>query len=183
MTARSSTTYYPVAPSWTRWLTIGFIAGCAAVLIFHQGAVALMNALELTERAPYSMQPTQPFGVPQLSSLTFWGGVWGVFFAVLLQRLYGAPLVVISLVLGAVLPTLVAWYLVASLKGQPVAAGYVPMGMAFGIIVNAAWGLGTGLGLAMFGRRRISFERRRKLIDRRSRMERRERGDMQGDAA
>jgi hypothetical protein len=183
MNARSSTTYYPVTPSLARWITVGFIAGALAVPVFHQGTVALLGALGLTDRVPFVMQPTEPLGVPQFSSLTFWGGVWGVFFAVLLQRLYGAPLVVVSLLLGAVLPTLVAWFLVAPLKGQPVAAGFVPMGMAFGVIVNAAWGLGTGLGLAMFGRRRITFERRRKPIDRRSRMERRRRSEMQADAA
>jgi len=27
------------------------------------------------------------------------------------------------------------------------------MAMGFGLIVNAAWGLGTGLGLALFGRK------------------------------
>src|SRR5688572_8261835 len=154
MSAMPSKTYYPATPNLARWLLIGLLAGAVSVLVFHQGAVALMNALELTERAPYSMQPTQPFGVPQLWSLTFWGGVWGVLFAALLRRFDGVPLVAASLVLGAVLPTLVAWFLVAPLKGQPVAAGFVPMAMAFGVIVNAAWGLGTGLGLALFGRRR-----------------------------
>jgi len=37
------------------------------------------------------------------------------------------------------------------MKGQPIAAGFAPMAMAIGPIVNAAWGLGTGLGLALFG--------------------------------
>jgi hypothetical protein len=167
---KSSVTYYPAAPNLARWLTIGFLAGAVSVLVFHQGAVALMNALEMTERAPYAMQPTQPFGLPQVWSLTLWGGVWGVLFAALLRRCDGAALVVTSLLLGAVLPTLVAWFVVAPLKGQPVAAGFVPMAMAFGIIVNAAWGLGTGLGLALFGRRR-PVERRagadRRRMDRR----------------
>jgi hypothetical protein len=111
------------------------------------------------------MQATEPFGVPQLWSLTFWGGVWGVLFAALLRRLDAAPLVAASLVLGAVLPTLVAWFLVAPLKGQPIAAGFVPMAMALGVIVNAAWGFGTGFGLALFGRKRPS--ERRHAINRR----------------
>jgi hypothetical protein len=54
-------------------------------------------------------------------------------------------------VFGAVLPTLVAWFVVAPLKGQPAAAGFGPMAMAVGPIVNAAWCLGTGLGLVLFG--------------------------------
>jgi hypothetical protein len=175
MSTIPSTTYDPVTPSLVRWIAIGILAGAASVLIFHQGAVVLLNALELTERAPYSMQPTQPYGVPQLWSLTFWGGVWGALFAALLRRLDGTRLVAASLVLGAVLPTLVAWFLVAPLKSQPVAAGLAPMAMAFGVIVNAAWGLGTGVGLALFGRAR-SGERRRAMADRRKTERRRQAG-------
>jgi hypothetical protein len=54
-----------------------------------------------------------------------------------------------------VLPTLVAWFGVAPLKGQPVAAGFSPTAMMIGPIVNGAWGLGTGIALALFGRHRV----------------------------
>jgi hypothetical protein len=120
-----------------RWLIVGFISGAVSVLAFHQGAAALLHALALTPRVPYSMEATAPFGIPQMWSLAFWGGVWGVLLAATL--------------FGAVLPTLVAWFVVAPLKGQPVAAGFVPMAMIIGPIVNAAWGLGTGTGLGLFG--------------------------------
>src|SRR5688500_9256059 len=106
----------------SRWLIVGFLAGAAAVLLFHQGAAALLHALDFTPRAPYSFQPTQPFGVPQLWSIAFWGGVWGVIVAAALARLDGARLVVGATIFGAVLPTLVAWFVVAPLKGQPIAA-------------------------------------------------------------
>jgi hypothetical protein len=33
------------------------------------------------------------------------------------------------------------------------AAGFAPAAMMIGPIVNAAWGLGTGIGLLLFGRR------------------------------
>jgi hypothetical protein len=137
-----------------RWLVVGFVSGAASVLVFHQGAAALLYALELTTRAPYSMQPTSPLGVPQIWSIAFWGGIWGAVLAATLARLDGSRLLVAALVFGAVFPTLVAWFLVAPLKGQPMAAGFVPMAMAIGPIVNAAWGLGTGIGLALFGRPR-----------------------------
>src|SRR2546421_4810042 len=52
-----------------RWLIVGFISGAVSVLLFHQGAAALLHALGLTPRAPYSMQSTAPFGIPQLWSL------------------------------------------------------------------------------------------------------------------
>jgi hypothetical protein len=146
--------HYPARTELPRWLVVGFVSGAASVLVFHQGAAALLYALELTTRAPYSMQPTSPLGVPQIWSIAFWGGVWGAVLAATLARLDGARLVVAALVFGAVFPTLVAWFLVAPLKGQPMAAGFVPMAMAIGPIVNGAWGLGTAIGLALFGRPR-----------------------------
>ncbi|HEV3009372.1 MAG TPA: hypothetical protein VGX52_10090 [Burkholderiales bacterium] len=140
--------------SLSRWLAVGFLSGAVSVLLFHQGAAALLHALELTSRAPYSLQPTQPFGVPQLWSIAFWGGIWGVVLAATLVRLEGARLLLAALVVGALAPTLVAWFLVAPLKGQAMAAGFAPMAMLIGPIVNGAWGLGTGIGLALFGRPR-----------------------------
>lgn len=72
-------------------------------------------------------------------------------------------LVVAATVFGAILPTLVAWFVVAPLKGQPVAAGGQPMAMAIGPIVNAAWGFGVGICLGLLaGRTRESHVDRRR---------------------
>ena len=147
---------FPLSAELPRWLVVGFLAGFVSVLVFHQGAAALLHALELTPRAPYSLQPTQPLGVPQVMSSAFWGGVWGVLLAAALARLEGARLIVAAAAFGAIFPTLVAWFIVAPLKGNPVAAGFVPAAMMIGPIVNGAWGLGTGIGLALFGRRRVA---------------------------
>jgi hypothetical protein len=136
----------------SRWLVVGFISGAIGVLVFHQGALAMLHSLGLTQNAPYSMKLAGPLGIPQVASLAFWGGVWGVILAWSLRRLDGPALVAGATVFGAILPTLVAWFVVAPLKGQPIAAGFVPAGMAVGVIVNAAWGLGTGAGLNLFGR-------------------------------
>jgi len=134
-----------------RTLAVGFIAGAVAVLVFHQGALAMLHALGLSPRAPYSMQLTAPWGVPQVWSLTFWGGVWGVILAAVFGRLDGPPLIAWSVLFGAIVPTLVVWFVLAPLKGQPVMAGADFHAMATGLIVNAAWGLGTGVGLLLFG--------------------------------
>jgi len=136
----------------SRWVIVGFLSGAAAVLVFHQGAAALLHALDLIARAPYSLQPTRPWGVPQLWSITLWGGVWGAVLAATLARLDGARLLLAALVFGAIFPTLVAWFIVAPLKGQPMAGGFAAATMMVGPILNGAWGLGTGMGLALFGR-------------------------------
>jgi hypothetical protein len=172
-----SRVYQPATPSLARWIVVGAFAGAASVLIFHQGLLALLHALDLTGRIPYSMRPTEPFGVPQIWSLVFWGGVWGAVFAAMLTRFDGARLVTVSTLLGAALPTLVAWFVVAPLKGQPLAAGFEPLLMAAGFVLNGAWGFGTGLGLVLLGGRRI--ERRHAMTDRR-RVTRR--GHLQPDA-
>lgn len=145
--------HHPETAHLTRWLVVGFICGTVSVLLFHQGAVALLHALGVTPRTAFPMQATQPFGIPQVWSLAFWGGVWGILLAAAFVRLDGARLLAASLVFGAVLPTLVAWFVVAPLKDQPIAAGWAATGMAVGLIANGAWGLGTGLGLMLFGRR------------------------------
>jgi hypothetical protein len=145
-------THHPDRSRLGRWIGVGFLSGALAVLILHQPVAALLHSLGITPRAPYAMQPTQPFGLPQLWSLVFWGAAWGVALAAALRRLDGASLVFAAAVFGAVLPTLVAWTIVASLKGQPLFAGGAPKAMLVGPLVNAAWGLGAGIGLAVFGR-------------------------------
>jgi hypothetical protein len=139
------------ASALTRWLVAGFFSGALAVLLFHQGAFAVLHSFGLTQRAPYPMQATAPFGIPQVWSLTFWGGVWGVALAAALRRVHGAALLAAAVVFGAILPTLVAWFVVAPLRGTPVATGNVGSALATGLIVNGAWGLGTGIGLLLFG--------------------------------
>lgn len=136
-----------------RWIVVGFLSGAVSVLLCHQVIAALLHAVGITPRVPYSMQPTHPLGVAQVWSLVFWGGVWGVLLAVALRRYADAVLVIAGTIFGAILPSLAAWTVVAALKGQPLFAGGAPKALAVGLLVNAAWGLGTGTGLALFGRR------------------------------
>ena len=150
--AYQGTEHYPAWAQLPRWVVVGFVAGFVSVLVFHQGAAGLLHALGLTPRAPYSLQATQPLGVPVLVSIAFWGGVWGALLAATFARLEGARLVVAATIFGAIFPTLVAWFIVAPLKGNPVAGGFNPAAMMIGPIVNGAWGLGTGLALALWGR-------------------------------
>jgi len=87
------------------------------------------------------MKPVPPFGVPQVISLAFWGGVWGV---VMIALLFRTKMFLLACTLfGAVLPTLVAALVIAPLRHQPLPhSGKM---LALGLTVNAAWGLGTAL--------------------------------------
>ena len=127
-----------------RRIIIAFIAGFIATLVFHQGGLALLNQLGLTDRGPFNMSATKPFGVPQVFSLAFWGGVWGILLAWFLgTRKTGWYLR--ALIFGALLPTAVALFVVAPLKGMPVAGGWDPKLIVGGLILNGLWGLGTAL--------------------------------------
>ena len=80
-----------------RRLAFGFLAGFIAVLVFHELMLALLHAVGMTPSAPYNARPLPPFGVPQILSQAFWGGVWGVVFtlssgAFRAARVTGSPL-------------------------------------------------------------------------------------------
>jgi len=135
---------------------LAFVAGFLSVLLFHQGMLALLHTVNFTPISPYPTKPTQPFGVPQIWSSAFWGGVWGLIFAAISPRFrQDKSYWVIALLFGAIAVTLVAWFLVAPLKNQPIAGGWKPATMATGLLVNGAWGVGTAWLLRLFNRIQI----------------------------
>ena len=101
-------------------LVLAFAAGFLAVLVFHQTVLALLHALAVIPRPPFDLRPTEPLGVPAVVSLSFWGGVWGIAFAMLVPRLASGRLFywLSAFVFGAVVPTLVYAFVVSPLKGR-----------------------------------------------------------------
>jgi hypothetical protein len=119
-----------------------FVAGFLATLCFHQPALWLLYISGIASRGPYAMNAVPPLGVPSVISLSFWGGVWGIILVLALGRLRSS-FIPASIAFGAIFPTLVAKFLVSPLKHQPMTV--TPKLIATGLIVNAAWGLGTAL--------------------------------------
>lgn len=118
--------------------------------LFHQMMLAVLNSAGWISRQPFAMQATKPFGVPQVVSLAFWGGVWGLILGLVLARKTGAAYWAIAIVFGAIAPTLVAAFVVPPLKGQPIlASGKFFLG---GLMLNGAWGLGTAALQLLFAR-------------------------------
>ena len=127
-------------------IVFSFVAGFLATLIFHQLALALLWWAGVAPSGPFSMAPTQPFGLPAVISLAFWGGVWGILFGLIDNRFpSGGGYWVTAFFFGAILPTLVALLVVLPLKGQPVGGGWRPPLMVTAFLINGAWGIGTGL--------------------------------------
>jgi hypothetical protein len=132
---------------------LGFAAAAISVLTFHQGTWALLHAAGIMPPAPYPTSPVPPFGVPQIASLCFWGGLYGLLFGLILPRLPRVPMWLLGLGLG-LLAAVVGWFAVAPLKGQPVASGFVPARMLISALINGAWGIGVGLILPFLMARR-----------------------------
>jgi hypothetical protein len=133
-------------------VVLSFFAGFLATIVFHQLALLALHVAGVTPRAPYNMTAVPPLGVPSVLSLAFWGGVWGIMMIPAIARLRGATYYIAAAVFGAVLPTLVAAFVVAPLKGV-----HMPMtgaNVATGLIVNAAWGIGTALTYRLLERGR-----------------------------
>lgn len=118
-----------------------FKSGFFATLVFHQGLILLLYYLNFIDRQPYNMTPTQPFLVPSVLSLAFFGGLWGILIWSLIIKQTNQRKLLFSLVLGAFGPTLVAMLIVFPLKGLPVTASLFGMGL----LLNAFWGFGLWL--------------------------------------
>ena len=127
-------------------LAFGFIAGFLATLIFHQLTLALLWAAGVAPFGPFSMAATQPFGVPAVFSLAFWGGVWGILFALIEGKFPGrSGYWVAAFLFGAILPSLVALLIVLPLKGRPMGGGWHAPLLLTAFLINGAWSIGTGL--------------------------------------
>ena len=142
-----------------RWL-LAFLAGFVATLIFHQGMLSLLYSAGVSSRGAFSMEATPPFGIPSVISLAFWGGVWGIPLYAAIRKIERTALfLLVATIFGAILPTLVAVLVVMPLKGIPTGGGNRMAMLMVGLLVNAAWGLGTALLLLPFRKRELPSER------------------------
>lgn len=122
---------------WLYW----FLAGALAVPFAHHLALAAFFHAGVSPYRPYSLQPTKPLGVPQVFSLMFWGGVWGLILGAVLARVESPRMWwIIAIVFGALAPTIVAG-IIGRLRHLPIKP--TPMLAIMGLVVNGAWGLGT----------------------------------------
>lgn len=130
--------------SFTTRLLFGFIAGVLATLIFHQLTLTVLWGVGLAPFGPFSMAATKPFGVPAVFSLAFWGGVWGIVFALIDGSFPRRGYWVMAFLFGAILPSLVALVVVLPLKGRSMGGWHLPL-LLTAFLINGVWGIGTGI--------------------------------------
>lgn len=136
-------------------LAFGFLAGVLAILVFHQGMIFILSQAGMIQGSAYATRPIPPWGVPAILNQMFWGGLWGLVYALVADRwpARGTPLLA-GLLFGLLGPQLVAWFVVSPIKGQPIAAGFDPMRMLTGALIQGAFGIGVALFYELLSRRR-----------------------------
>jgi hypothetical protein len=132
---------------WMKTAIVGFIAGALSVFIFHQAGFFIMKELKFLPTVRlYNMAGVPPWGVPAIISAAFWGGLWGIVGAFLIERLPGQLKGWLGWVLfAAIVVTLVNWFVVAPLKNQPTGYGFRMNGVWVVPVVYAIWGFGMWL--------------------------------------
>lgn len=138
-------------------IALGFAAGALGFLLAHQPFVYLLAQLGLGSGNPiYSFAPVAPWGVPRVVSLAFWSGLWGIAFAfVLFPKLpRGAAYWILAPLLGGLAVAAVSWFIVAPLRGQPMAAGGNVQRLAIGWLVNGFFALGATIVYTFLARSR-----------------------------
>jgi hypothetical protein len=141
-----------------RQIIYGFLAGALGVLTVHQGVLWALHATGFAPWPAYRVDPTRPFGVPQVLSAAFWGGLWGILIYPVASaqetRMRG---VVVAGAVAALLPTL-AGALLLGLRISTLGAaglGSTPrlQALAASILVNGAWGASVFVIAEALGRR------------------------------
>ncbi len=147
----------------------GFIAGALAVLIFHQGMYVLIQQLlsmKILGAPPLGGTPWNfsadpgAYGLPRVLNQAFWGGLWGIVFAYMIDVLPG-PNWLRGFVFGCVFPMLLgSWLLVPLIKANmfgivkppqvlfsgALEKGFDIMRLRNGFLLNGvAFGIGLGL--------------------------------------
>ena len=130
-------------------LLLAFLAGFIATLAFHQGLLQLLHIAGKIPVAAWNMDPAPPLGVPKVVSLAFWGGLWGIVLWALIRKRTGVAHWLLALALGAVLPSLVAWFVVFPIKHVTLTSTLI----GGALLLNGAWGLGVALCMRLLGQR------------------------------
>ena len=134
-----------------------FIAGFVSTLVFHQGLLWLLYVGGVSPRAPWDMTAVPPLRVPAVVSLAFWGGVWGIVLWVLVRHSSGSAYWAKALMIGALGPSLVAWFVVMPIKGMGPAGGWNPKIIVGALLLNGAWGVGVAVLMRLLRPSRASL--------------------------
>jgi hypothetical protein len=111
--------------------------------------VLLLHLIGWTPNFPWSLRLTGPLAVPVIVNQMFWGGLWGVAFALVGWRIPIPNDLGRGAVFGLIGPWLLGnGILVPLFRGGAYLFGGMPFRMLVGALIDAAF----GVGLAVFWR-------------------------------
>lgn len=127
-------------------MVLGFIAAAIAVLTAHELISYILLQAGIFPREPWSMKPAAVTGVPQIISDMFWGGFWGVLFALIYPFIPGGSPTLKGLIFGIVAPAILG-----VLIALPLLTGRFPLFFGFdpkliGSVLLILAGFGAAMG-------------------------------------
>jgi len=137
---------------------LGFVAGAVSMLVFHQTILQIFFWVGLAPQAAFRIAQVPPFNAPLVVSLTFWGGVYGGVFGLLVPWVR-SPLWLKGMVAGLCAMTL-AWFVFLPLMRHPAAFGWETWPMMRSFIAYQMWGFGLTLVLPLLHPRRLGGKSR-----------------------
>jgi hypothetical protein len=145
-------------------IVLGFTAAAISVLVVHEGIIFALNAAGYVPTRGWAMTPAiPPFGVPRLVNNVFWGGLWGVLFALVYDWIPGGAAWLKGLIFGLFIVVASNWSLLPLIRGklfgvpnQVLFGGWVPMRMAIVVCIVGGFGLGLGIVYGLIARKRIA---------------------------
>ena len=133
-------------------VVLGFIAAAIAVLVVHEGIIFLLTQYGLIRATAWGMQPIPPWGVPRLLNNVFWGGLWGILFALIYDWIPGGMAWLKGLIYGLAIVVVSNWILLPLIKGrlfdqpnQVLFSGWDPQRMLAVALIVGGFGLALGI--------------------------------------
>jgi hypothetical protein len=145
-------------------IALGFIAAVITVLIVHEGIIYLLAMGGYIPNRAWSMTPAiPPYGVPRLVNNAFWGGLWGVLFALVYNWIPGGMSWLKGLIFGLFIVVASNWVLLPLIKGrvfgqanQVLFGGFEPQRMLIVVAIVGGFGLGLGIIYGLLDRARAA---------------------------
>jgi len=125
-------------------IVLGFVAGAIAFATAHEAIGLWLLNSGMSDRVPWSMQPSVATGLPELASGALWGGLWGAIFALILGSAPEGSMTFRGLLLGLFGPAFLgAFVIVPALTGEPILLGNDPAKLLPVLIAAGGFGAVT----------------------------------------
>jgi len=144
-------------------IVLGFVAAAISVAIVHEAIIYGLTQAGWIRGSAWGMQPIPPWGVPRLVNNIFWGGLWGVLFALVYDWVPGSMAWLKGLIFGLFIVVVSNWLLLPLIKGQVFGqanqvlfGGWDPWRMLAVAIIVGGFGLGLGIIYGLIGPKRAT---------------------------